>query len=105
GKFAAVRRARHRATGQVFAAKYVRRRRRNVSLECEARHEVAVLLLGLRDPHIKRAITQSRQLLLLRISVSRPKEKNTRRLCYVVSELALSLWAFHIMPRHELAGE
>ncbi|KAK8727779.1 hypothetical protein OTU49_009452 [Cherax quadricarinatus] len=52
GKFAAVRRARHRATGQVFAAKYVRRRRRNVSLEGEARHEVAVLVLGRRDPHI-----------------------------------------------------
>ncbi|KAG0728320.1 Death-associated protein kinase related [Chionoecetes opilio] len=50
GKFAAVRRARHRATGQVYAAKYVRRRR----LEGEARHEVAVLLLGLRDPHIVR---------------------------------------------------
>nr|XP_045622511.1 calcium/calmodulin-dependent protein kinase type IV-like [Procambarus clarkii] len=52
GKFGAVRRARHRATGQVFAAKYVRRRRRNVSLEDEARHEVAVLVLGRRDPHI-----------------------------------------------------
>lgn len=50
GKFAAVRRARHRSTGQVYAAKYVRRRR----LEGEARHEVAVLLLGLRDPHIVR---------------------------------------------------
>lgn len=45
-----MRRARHRATGQVYAAKYVRRRR----LEGEARHEVAVLLLGLRDPHIVR---------------------------------------------------
>ncbi|XP_064086317.1 microtubule-associated serine/threonine-protein kinase 2-like isoform X3 [Macrobrachium nipponense] len=54
GKFAAVRRARHRATGQLFAAKYVRRRRRNVSLECEARHEVAVLLLGIMDPQIVR---------------------------------------------------
>lgn len=54
GKFAAVRRARHRATGQVYAAKYVRRRRQNVSLEGEARHEVAVLMLGLRDPHIVR---------------------------------------------------
>ncbi|KAG7171462.1 Serine/threonine-protein kinase 17A-like 1 [Homarus americanus] len=52
GKFAAVRRARHRSTGQVFAAKYVRRRRRNVSLEGEARHEVAVLVLGRLDPHI-----------------------------------------------------
>ncbi|XP_063599549.1 uncharacterized protein LOC134775869 [Penaeus indicus] len=54
GKFAAVRRARHRSTNQVFAAKYVKRRRRNVSLEGEARHEVAVLLLGLRDPQIIR---------------------------------------------------
>lgn len=52
GKFGAVRRARHRTTGQVYAAKYVRRRRRNESVECETRHEVAVLLLGLRDPHI-----------------------------------------------------
>lgn len=56
GKFAAVRRARHRATGQEYAAKYVRRRRPNLSLEREARHEIAVLLLGLRlrDPHIVR---------------------------------------------------
>ncbi|KAK3874349.1 hypothetical protein Pcinc_020709 [Petrolisthes cinctipes] len=52
GKFGAVRRARHRSTGLVYAAKYVRRRRRNESVENETRHEVAVLLLGLRDPHI-----------------------------------------------------
>ncbi|XP_076069474.1 uncharacterized protein LOC143041462 [Oratosquilla oratoria] len=52
GKFAWVRRAWHRATGQVFAAKYIKRRRGNVSLECEARHEAAVLLLGRRDSNI-----------------------------------------------------
>ncbi|XP_045108449.1 calcium/calmodulin-dependent protein kinase type IV-like isoform X1 [Portunus trituberculatus] len=69
GKFAAVRRARHRATGQVYAAKYVRRRR----LEGEARHEVAVLLLGLRDPHIVRLYkvyqTRTEYIILLEFAV------------------------------------
>ncbi|KAA0193904.1 hypothetical protein HAZT_HAZT008416 [Hyalella azteca] len=54
GKFAAVRRARHRATGRVFAAKFVRRRRRakTSEAEAEARHEVAVLVLGRAHKHI-----------------------------------------------------
>uniref|UniRef100_A0A6A7FN63 Serine/threonine-protein kinase PLK4-like n=2 Tax=Hirondellea gigas TaxID=1518452 RepID=A0A6A7FN63_9CRUS len=54
GKFAAVRRARHRLTNEIFAAKYVRRRRRAKTLEAEAeaRHEVAVLVKSRAHSHI-----------------------------------------------------
>ena len=49
-----MRRARHRLTGELFAAKYVRRRRRAKTLEAEAeaRHEVAVLVRGRNNAHI-----------------------------------------------------
>jgi len=43
GKYAAVRRCRHRLNGQQFAAKFLRKRRRSADLRPEILHEVAVL--------------------------------------------------------------
>lgn len=43
GKYAAVRRCKHRSSGQQFAAKFLRKRRRSADLRPEILHEVAVL--------------------------------------------------------------
>lgn len=43
GKYATVRRCRHRSSGQRFAAKFLRKRRRSADLRPEILHEVAVL--------------------------------------------------------------
>jgi serine/threonine kinase 17 len=43
GKYAAVRRCKHRLSGQQFAAKFLRKRRRSADLRPEILHEVAVL--------------------------------------------------------------
>ncbi|PSN32264.1 hypothetical protein C0J52_25840, partial [Blattella germanica] len=43
GKYAAVRRCKHRTSGQQFAAKFLRKRRRSADLRPEILHEVAVL--------------------------------------------------------------
>jgi len=43
GKYAAVRRCKHRLNGQQFAAKFLRKRRRSADLRPEILHEVAVL--------------------------------------------------------------
>lgn len=44
GKFAAVRRASHRATGVSYAAKFIKKRRRATDITKEIYHEIAVLL-------------------------------------------------------------
>jgi serine/threonine protein kinase len=43
GKYATVRRCKHRSSGQQFAAKFLRKRRRSADLRPEILHEVAVL--------------------------------------------------------------
>lgn len=43
GKYATVRRCRDKQTGKQYAAKYLRKRRRNADLRPEILHEVAVL--------------------------------------------------------------
>ncbi|XP_075237683.1 uncharacterized protein LOC142333940 [Lycorma delicatula] len=43
GKYATVRRCRHRVTGRQFAAKFLRKRRRSADLRDEIIHEIAVL--------------------------------------------------------------
>ncbi|KPJ05019.1 putative serine/threonine-protein kinase CG32666 [Papilio xuthus] len=45
GKFASVRKIRHRVTGEEFAAKFIRKRRRAADSTREIHHEVAVLAL------------------------------------------------------------
>nr|CAD7570750.1 unnamed protein product [Timema californicum] len=54
GKYAAVRRCRERATGQQYAAKFLRKRRRSTDLRPEILHEVAVLEACASSPRIVR---------------------------------------------------
>lgn len=46
GKFAQVKRCKHRATGIDYAAKYIRRRRRSTDMSHEILHEVRVLMMS-----------------------------------------------------------
>ena len=54
GKYATVRRCRCRSTGQQYAAKVVRKRRRSSDLRAEILHEVAVLDACRGSPRIVR---------------------------------------------------
>ncbi|KAG8231088.1 hypothetical protein J437_LFUL011056 [Ladona fulva] len=54
GKYAAVRRCRDRETGEPFAAKFLRKRRRSTDLKSEIVHEVAVLEACSKCPRIVR---------------------------------------------------
>ena len=52
GKFAAVKRCRNTGTGEAFAAKVIRKRRRGAGLTAECLHEAATLDLCRPCPHI-----------------------------------------------------
>lgn len=52
GKFAAVKRCRNTVTGEEFAAKVIRKRRRGEGLTPESLHEAATLDLCRSCPHI-----------------------------------------------------
>lgn len=52
GKYATVRRCRHRKTGHQYAAKYLKKRRRSTDLRYEILHEVAVLHACAQCPRI-----------------------------------------------------
>lgn len=54
GKFAAVKKCRQKNTGQEFAAKIIRKRRRGPGLTAECLHEAATLDLCRSCPHIVR---------------------------------------------------
>lgn len=54
GKFAAVRRCTHRATGVAYAAKCIRKRRRLQDQRADILHEVAVLLTSSSSSRIVR---------------------------------------------------
>ena len=52
GKYATVRRCRERSSGQQWAAKFLRKRRRAQELRAEALHEVAVLDAAANCPRL-----------------------------------------------------
>ncbi|XP_035215180.1 serine/threonine-protein kinase 17B-like [Stegodyphus dumicola] len=52
GKFATVRRCKHKETGLEYAAKYMRKRRRAADVRHEILHEAHVLEMSAQHPHI-----------------------------------------------------
>lgn len=52
GKFGTVRRAVHKKTGVQYAAKFLRRRRRDQCYTKDINHEIAVLMLCAESKHI-----------------------------------------------------
>lgn len=111
GKYAAVRRCRHRSSGEKFAAKFLRKRRRSTDLRPEILHEVAILDACKASPRIVRLhkVFESAQEMILLLELAPggelqmlldrdevPEEREVRRLMRQILAGLVDLHAINV---------